>query len=426
MDIKQYISGQLNAEQTGAALHTDTSSLILAGAGSGKTRVLTYKIAYLLYEKKIKPDQILAVTFTNKAAKEMKERLVKISEEISTTQNSNHKTQNSPAESVMDFDSLVSGVQEATSVASSSLPHFNATSFKWIGTFHGMFLRFLKEEMKHAEGFGYNGSFGVYDEQEAQSVMKDIIKQLKMEEDVELREVRSFISKLKSQGITAKQFGHGNDGYEQTMGMIYELYEKKLRENNSCDFDDLLLLPYLILKKYPEIAQRWQKKFSYILVDEAQDTNWIQFELMKLLTAGGSNITFIGDDYQSIYRWRGAVMENFLQVKRIRPDIEIYKLQTNYRSRPHIVNAGNFIIKNNKNQYDKTVVPHRSGEEKIMIFNHGDETDEAMTLIDLMKKMKTDKNKSRADFAILYRTNAQSAIFEQVLLQEAIPYKVFG
>lgn len=208
--------------------------------------------------------------------------------------------------------------------------------------------------------------------------------------------------------------------------MIYELYEKKLRECNSCDFDDLLLLPYLILKKYPEIAERWQKKFKYILVDEAQDTNWIQFELMKQLTAGGSNITFIGDDYQSIYRWRGAVMENFLQVKKIRPDIEIYKLQTNYRSRPHIVNAGNFIIKNNKNQYDKTVVPHRAGEEKIMVFNHGDETDEAMTLIDLMKKMKIDKNKSWADFAILYRTNAQSAIFEQVLLQEAIPYKVFG
>lgn len=144
------------------------------------------------------------------------------------------------------------------------------------------------------------------------------------------------------------------------MGMIYELYEKKLRECNSCDFDDLLLMPYLILKKYPEIAHRWQKKFKYILVDEAQDTNRIQFELMKLLTAGGSNITFIGDDYQSIYRWRGAVMENFLQVKKIRPDIEIYKLQTNYRSRPHIVNAGNSIIKNNKNQYDKTVVPHRT------------------------------------------------------------------
>lgn len=210
------------------------------------------------------------------------------------------------------------------------------------------------------------------------------------------------------------------------MGMIYERYEKKLHECNSCDFDDLLLVPYLILKKNPDILKRWQEKFRYILVDEAQDTNRIQFELMKLLTGGGSNITFIGDDYQSIYRRRGAVMENFLQVKKIRPDIEIYKLQTNYRSRPHIVHAGNAIIKQNRNQYDKNVVPHRSGEEKIMVFTHGDETDEAMTLIDLMKKMKTDKNKSWSEFAILYRTNAQSAIFEQVLLQEGIPYKVYG
>lgn len=420
MDITQYVRGQLNEEQTKAALHTDTSALILAGAGSGKTRVLTYKIAYLLYEKRVKPDQILAVTFTNKAANEMKERLVKIAEEI--TEKSKEWVSDQP----VDFDAMISG-QAAGNVSSSSmLPHYTLWSFRWIGTFHGMFLRFLKEEMKHAEDLPWNANFGVYDEQESQSVIKEAIKNLKMENDVEVREARSFISKLKWQWITAKQFGHGNDGYEQTMGMIYEKYEKKLQECNSLDFDDLLFVPYLILKKNPDILKRWQQKFRYILVDEAQDTNWIQFELMKLLTWGWSNITFIGDDYQSIYRRRGAVMENFLQVKRIWPDIETFKLQMNYRSRPHIVNAGNFIIKNNKNQYDKTVVPHRSGEEKIMIFTHGDETDEALTLIELMRKMKNDKNKSWSEFAILYRTNAQSAVFEQVLLQEAIPYKVYG
>ncbi len=178
------------------------------------------------------------------------------------------------------------------------------TSFRRIGTFHGMFLRFLKEEMKNADDIPWNANFGVYDEQETQSILKEIIKDLKMENDVEIREAKSFISKLKGQGITAKNFGHGNDGYEQTMGMIYERYEKKLHECNSCDFDDLLLVPYLILKKNSDILKRWQQKFPYILVDEAQDTNWIQFELMKLLTGGGSNITFIGDDYQSIYRWR--------------------------------------------------------------------------------------------------------------------------
>lgn len=417
MQLQEYIRGQLNDEQTKAALHADTSSLILAGAWSGKTRVLTYKIAYLIYEKKIKPQDILAVTFTNKAAKEMKERLVSIAEEIS------QQSQSKSAEPV-DFDAMVAGTAESN--VGSSLPHYGLDSFRWIGTFHGMFLRFLKEEMKHVDDLPWNGNFGIYDEQETKAVLKDAIKQLKMENDVEIKEARSFISKLKSQGITAKQFGHGNDGYEQTMGMIYEIYEKKLHENNAMDFDDLLFVPYMILKKYPELLHRRQKKFPYILVDEAQDTNWIQFELLKLLTGGGANITFIGDDYQSIYRWRGAVMENFLQVKKIWPDIQIFKLQTNYRSRPHIVHAGNAIIKQNKTQYEKNVVPHRGWEEKIMVFTHGDETDEAMTLIDLMKKLKTDKQKSWSDFAILYRTNAQSAIFEQVLLQEAIPYKVYG
>lgn len=254
MSIQEYIKSQLNEEQGKAAVHHETSSLILAGAGSGKTRVLTYKIAYLLYEKDVRPDEILAVTFTNKAAKEMKERLVKISEEIAAQRDSTSAYQN-----------------------------FHATSFKRIGTFHGMFLRFLKEEMKNAD-LGWTASFGVYDEQEAQSVLKEIIKELKMEEDVEIKEARGFISKLKGKGITAKQFGYGGDGYEQTMGMIYERYEKKLKECNSCDFDDLLLIPYLIMKQRPEILARRQKKFRYILVDEAQDTNGIQFELMKFLT----------------------------------------------------------------------------------------------------------------------------------------------
>lgn len=207
----------------------------------------------------------------------MKERLVKIAEEISDMSASQQ------GETVQDFDAMISGQSESNT---SSLPRYHLGSFRRIGTFHGMFLRFLKEEMKNAEDLPRNGSFCVYDEQESQSVLKEIIKFLKMENDVEIREAKSFISKLKGQGITAKQFGHGNDGYEQTMGMIYELYEKKLRECNSCDFDDLLLVPYLILKQNNEILKRWQEKFRYILVDEAQDTNRIQFELMKLLTAG--------------------------------------------------------------------------------------------------------------------------------------------
>jgi DNA helicase-2/ATP-dependent DNA helicase PcrA len=179
------------------------------------------------------------------------------------------------------------------------------------------------------------------------------------------------------------------------MLMIYQQYEKQLKSANSLDFDDLLLLPYLIWSKYPETLTKRQQMFDYILVDEAQDTNRIQFELMKQLTRPNGNITFIGDDFQSIYRRRGAMMENFLNVKTIWPDIEIFKLETNYRSRPHIVNAGSHIIKNNSRQYDKTIKAHRTGEDKIVIFTHRDDSDEAHNIIDLMTKLNADKGKSR-------------------------------
>lgn len=192
------------------------------------------------------------------------------------------------------------------------------------------------------------------------------------------------------------------------------------------DFDDLLMIPYMMFREKAEILAKWKDKFIYVMVDEAQDTNWIQFELMKMLSGENGNITLIGDDFQSIYGRRGAVMENFLQVKKYRPGIEMFKLETNYRSRPHIVDAGSHIISHNKYQYEKVIKPHRTGNDKIVLFSHRDEMDEAVNTIDLIKKMKDQKFDKRGDVAILYRTNAQSSPFEQILVQEGIPYKIWG
>lgn len=392
--IKEYILSQLNEEQWKAAVHTETSSLILAGAGSGKTRVLTYKIAYMIYDQWYLPDEILAVTFTNKAANEMKHRLGELGKEIS---------------SKLD------------------LP-VRSYNYRWIGTFHGMFLRILKEIYADpAVNIWYNTNFGIYDDWEAKSTVNKIIKDLKLEQKVELDVARRMISKLKNEWITANKFLHmANTPQDEYIWMVYEQYEKELLRSNMMDFDDLLLQPYIIFRKHENLLANWAQKRKYIMVDEAQDTNWIQFELMKLLTSTGAKITFIGDDYQSIYRRRGAMMDNFLNVHKFWPDIITYKLQTNYRSKSHIVQAWNSVIANNRKQYEKNVVAHREWVEKIIHIENVNEYDEAKNIIDLIKKFKKDKNMTWSDFAILYRKNAQSASFEQFLITENIPYKIYG
>jgi len=212
-------------------------------------------------------------------------------------------------------------------------------------------------------------------------------------------------------------FKRANTPQDNIVAQTYKKYQIQLQIANAMDFDDLLLYPYLMFRQYPEILKKRQIQFQYILVDEAQDTNWIQFELMKQLSkplatdskeVRHNNISLIGDDFQSIYGRRGALMENFLNVKQIRPDIEIFKLQMNYRSRPHIVHAGSAVIKNNTKQYEKNIVAHREGNDKIVIFNHTDENSEALNVVDFIAKLKEQNNKSWSDFAILYRTNAQS------------------
>jgi len=430
MDIKAYIASQLNDEQTKAALHTDTSSLIIAGAGSWKTRVLTYKIAYLIRGKDIPVKRILAVTFTNKAANEMRERLTKISVEISKEAGSKEQEKKniSSGDNISDFlESIESSSPSTFNLPTGQAGLLPATSLKRIWTFHSIFLKILKEDIDKLER-KYTKNFGILDTGESQSVIKDILKRMNLQDVYKVNEIKGFISTQKNNGVEPKMFiSTSKSDYDQHMGQIYEEYQKALEKANSLDFDDLLLLPYLLFKKSKETLTKRQNAFNYILVDEAQDTNRIQFELMRMFTGNGANITMIGDDFQSIYGWRWALMENFLNVKKYRPDIQMFKLQINYRSKPHIVQAGNHIIKNNVNQYQKEIVPHRTGDDKITIFSHGSEMDEAANIVDMIKKMKDwAKIKSRGNIAILYRTNAQSSPFEQLFLQEGIPYKVYG
>ncbi|MFC2695927.1 MAG: ATP-dependent helicase [Candidatus Absconditicoccaceae bacterium] len=421
MNLKDYIASNLNEEQTLAALHTKTSSLIIAGAGSGKTRVLTYKIAYLIRGLQLPVQRILAVTFTNKAANEMKERLIKLGDEI-LSQNFDQGKQQEKADSD-NLSDFLSEMQNSSKIQKG----LEARELKWIGTFHSIFLKILKEDIE-ALGRKFTKNFGILDSDDSSKIIRDLLKRFALSDTFKPQEVKGFISTQKNNGNTAELFlKHTNGNYEASMGKLYQEYEKELEKANSLDFDDLLLLPYLLFKQDEKILKKWQNAFDYILVDEAQDTNWIQFELMKLISGTGANITLIGDDFQSIYGWRGALMENFLNVKQYRPDIQMFKLQTNYRSKPHIVNAGNAVIKQNKNQYEKNIVAHREGNDKITIFNHNTDIDEAANTVELIKQMKAkEKLKSRGQVAILYRTNAQSGNFETMFIQEGIPYKIFG
>lgn len=440
--IQDHIRTKLNDEQYAAAMHVDTSSLIIAWAGSGKTRALTYKIAYLMYGLKIKPQSILAVTFTNKAANEMKERILKLWKEMNeievtetkATEPKELKT-NWSEDSIMWFLDTIE--QTTVKAKYASAIELQPNDLKWIGTFHSVFLKILKEDIDNAKEvldkiFGphkYNKNFTILDANDSKSIIKDVLKKLNLKDVFKPNECKWVISKLKNEATTPDMFLEGkwmSSDQDQNMWKVYKEYQKVLALSNALDFDDLLFFPYIIFSRKADILKKRKTKFKYIMVDEAQDTNWIQFDLMKMLSWVDWNITLIGDDYQSIYGRRWAIMENFLNVKKHRPNMQMYKLQTNYRSRPHIVAAWSHIIKKNENQYEKTIVAHRKWDDKIVVFSHRDEMDEAANIVDLIKKMKNDKIDSRNEVAILYRTNAQSSSFEQILVQEGIPYKIHG
>ena len=424
MLLKDYIASNLNDEQTAAALHTDTSSLIIAGAWSWKTRVLTYKIAYLIWWKHIRVERILWVTFTNKAANEMKERLVKLWDDISAQNFSDEWEEKKENTSSWDDDlqDFINAMESNKSWSWSF--HLDPRRLKWIWTFHSIFLKILKEDIE-ALWKKYNKNFWILDADDSSKVIKHIINKLNVQEKPQ--EVKSFISTRKNKWMTSADSLHWAwSAQEQNMGRVYQEYEKELEKSNLLDFDDLLLLPYLLFKSNEKILKKWQNSFDYILVDEAQDTNWIQFELMRMMSWSWANITLIGDDFQSIYWWRWAMMENFLNVKHYWKDIKMFKLQTNYRSKAHIVAAWNAVIKNNKNQYEKNIIANREWNDKITVFTHNTDTDEAANIIELIKQMKEKwKLKSWWQVAILYRTNSQSQNFESIFIQEWIPYKIY-
>jgi len=378
---------ELNKQQYEAVVYFDSPVLVIAGAGSGKTRVLTYKIAYLI-SNKFKPSSILALTFTNKAANEMKERINKIIGQ-------------------------------------------DVSKFLWMGTFHSVFARILRYE---SDNLGFTSDFTIYDTTDSRNLIKTILKELKLDEKTfKTSDVHSIISFSKNNLITPDKLletYNYQDKQKQSelekIAEIYKIYNNRCRKANAMDFDDLLINTYILFKNSQNILDKYQSKFQYILVDEYQDTNYVQYLILKELSKKHYNICVVGDDAQSIYSFRGAKIENILNFKNDYPNCKIFKLEQNYRSTQTIVNAANSIIKNNKGQIFKNVWSNNETGEKILITEHETDRDEgfyvANKIIDLIYTYRL----KYSDFAILYRTNAQSRIFEETLRIKNIPYRIYG
>ena len=362
-------------------------TLIIAGAGSGKTRVLTYKIAHMMH-KGIAPQKILALTFTNKAAKEMKERI-----------------------------GSVVGAEKA--------------NWLWMGTFHSVFSKILRIEAEH---IGFSSKFTIYDTDDAKSLLRSILKQLHLKrEQYPENELLGKISFAKNNLITAKAYSNVSSLMERDRAQkkgetykIYELYEQKCRQADAMDFDDLLLKTNILFRDYPDILEKYQNRFDYILVDEYQDTNYSQYLIIKKLSALHQNITVVGDDAQSIYSFRGAKIENILNFKNDYPNHQVFKLEQNYRSTQNIVNAANSIIKNNKKQLDKNIFSEKELGDLIQIKGVETDREEGFVVANEIRDRRQSNQMKYSDFAILYRTNMQSRIMEEALRKNNIPYKIYG
>jgi DNA helicase-2/ATP-dependent DNA helicase PcrA len=377
----------LNEAQHIAAVQTEGPSLVIAGAGSGKTRVLTYRIAYLL-SKGINPGQILALTFTNKAAGEMKERIGKLVGE-------------EPAR------------------------------YLWMGTFHSIFARILRYE---SEFLGYDSSYSIYDTTDSKSLVKSITRELNLDEQVyKPGEVFGRISSAKNNLITAQAYNNNQQIMERDratrkdrIGDIYRIYANRCKKANAMDFDDLLLNTNILFRDFPEVLQKYQDRFSYILVDEYQDTNYCQYLIVNKLAAIHRNVCVVGDDAQSIYSFRGAKIENILNFRNDYPAFSLFKLEQNYRSTQTIVNAANSIIAKNKGQIHKKVWSKNDFGEKLRIIETLTDNEEGFVVSNSILDTQLTERQLYSDFAILYRTNAQSRIFEESLRKKNIPYKIYG
>lgn len=370
----------LNKEQKEAVLYNDGPLLILAGAGSGKTKVLTTKVAYLIEEKNISPYEILAITFTNKAAKEMKDRLNLLIGDISRN------------------------IQ--------------------VSTFHSFGLRLLRD---NCNVLGYDRNFVIMDSDDSLTVVKKILKDMDYDPKVyNPRAIRNKISSCKNEMIMPRDYEkYAVSEYEKVVLKVYEKYEEKLRKNNSVDFDDLLILPIRLFNENKDILEKYQDRFKYVLIDEYQDTNEAQYILTKLISSKYRNITCVGDDSQSIYSFRGANYKNILNFEKDYKDAKTILLEQNYRSTKTILNAANDVIRNNKARKDKNLWTANEEGEKIKYYRAYNERDEAQYTIRKIKELVA-RNVSYQDIAILYRTNAQSRTLEEEMLKENMPYRVVG
>ncbi len=372
----------LNPVQREAVQTTEGPVLIIAGAGSGKTRTLTYRIAYLIKTKRAFPSQILAVTFTNKAAKEMKSRLAEL-------------------------------------LGDKVLP-------LWIGTFHSVFARILRME---AENIGLSRNFTIYDVDDAVRAVRKILSNRGLSpQRFNPKVVQSKISRLKNQVRLPSQalIDEAEDEYDQVVGEVYQDYQNFLRKNHALDFDDLLIRPIEMFDQYPEIREKYRNKFKYILVDEYQDTNHAQYLLLKRLVNDAHNLCVVGDEDQSIYGWRGADIKNILNFNRDFPEAKIFKLEENYRSYTNILDAANSVVKNNKARLGKTLWGKKGKGPKIRLIVANDELDEAKKIVEIIHDEMYTHKRSFKDIAILYRTNAQSRAIEDQLRKNAISYNIVG
>ena len=377
---EKLLSG-LNKEQQEAVKTTEGPLLIMAGAGSGKTRVLTHRIAYLMVEKAVNPYNILAITFTNKAAREMKERV----------------------------GQLMGGAAEEV----------------WISTFHSMCVRILRRDI---DRIGFNRNFTILDTTDQQSVIKGILKDKNLDpKKFDPRAILGTISSLKNELIDPESYSKQvGSYYERIVSEVYEEYQKRLRKNQSLDFDDLIMTTIHLFQRVPDVLEYYQRKFQYIHVDEYQDTNKAQYLLVKLLASRFQNLCVVGDSDQSIYRWRGADISNILSFEKDYPNAHVILLEQNYRSTKRILQAANEVIKNNYNRKPKKLWTENPEGKKIVYFRAENEQAEAQFVAGKIKELVESGKRQLSDFAILYRTNAQSRVIEEVLMKSNIDYTIVG
>lgn len=384
MDLSPILK-DLNEKQREAVTATDGPVLVIAGAGSGKTRALTHRIAYLIHERKVAPWNILAVTFTNKAAGEMRDRIIRLL-----------------------------GAEE------------NSPNLPTIGTFHSVCVRILR---KHIHLLDFENQFAIYDASDQLILMKHIFKDLQInEKEINPRAVLNHISNAKNKLVSPAEFeAMASSYFEEKVSRMFRVYQDRLKKNNALDFDDLLMKTVELLKKEKTILDQYQEKFRYLHVDEYQDTNRSQYILTNMLAAKYRNICVIGDHDQSIYSWRGADLQNILDFEKDYPEAKVIKMEQNYRSSHFILDAAQAVIARNKKRKDKKLWTTRDGGDLLRIWTAENERHEGeLVACEIQKIIRSHENPSYKDFVVLYRTNAQSRVLEEVFMRYGIPYKIVG